>query len=311
MDDIVTLTMNPSIDKYASVEHVTPDRKLRCSEPRHDPGGGGINVSRAIHTLGGSAAAVYPGGGPLGSMLRTLLDREGIVQRPVSIEGLTRQNLAVLEETSDRQYRFGMPGPELNADELERCLRKVDMACGACSYLVASGSLPPGAPADFYGKVARIAKDRGVRIVVDTSGEPLKHAADIGVFLLKPNVRELSHLAGKELEDESEQCEAARAIIDGSGTEAVVISLGAGGAVLVTAEGRLDVRAPTVRIRSKVGAGDSMVAGITLAVARGDSLEDAVRFGVAAGAAAVMTAGTELCTREDTMRLYERLRRSA
>jgi 6-phosphofructokinase 2 len=311
MDGIVTLTMNPSVDKYATVDHVTPDRKLRCSKPRHDPGGGGINVSRAIHTLGGKAAAVYPAGGPLGKMLRALLDEEGIEQRPVSIQGLTRQNFAVMEKSSDRQYRFGMPGPELSDEELKRCLNEVESICSGCTYLVASGSLPPGAPADFYGRVARVAKDRGVRLIVDTSGEPLRHASNVGVFLLKPNLRELSHLAGRDLESESEQYEAARAIIDRSGTEVVVISLGAGGAVLVTADRNLEIRAPTVRIRSKVGAGDSMLGGITLAMARGDSLDDAVRLGVAAGAAAVMTPGTELCTREDTERLYEGLRRSA
>lgn len=310
MNAIVTLTMNPAVDTYASVEHVTPDRKLRCSKPRHDPGGGGINVSRAIHTLGGEAAAVYPAGGPMGKLIRDLLDREGVEQTAVSIEGWTRENLVILDKSLDRQYRFGMPGPSLTADELDRCLDQVDSVCGDCTYLVASGSLPPGAPANFFGLVARVAKKKGTRLIVDTSGEPLRHAAEVGVFLLKPNLRELSHLAGREIADEERQYEAARRIIDRGGTTAVVISLGAGGAVLVTADGKLEVRAPTVPIRSKVGAGDSMVAGITLALARGEFLEEAVRFGVAAGAAAVMTPGTELCRKEDTKRIHEGMKRS-
>jgi len=311
LSEITTLTMNPAIDAYTVVEHVTPDRKLRCGKPRHDPGGGGINVSRAIHTLGGEATAVYPAGGAMGNLVRELLDREGIDQRPVSVDGWTRQNLVVLERTSDRQYRFGMPGPELTSDELDKCLAEVSSACGECAYLVVSGSLPPGAPVDFYGLVARIARDKGSRLIVDTSGAALRHAAEEGVFLLKPNVRELGHLAGRELNDEADQINAAREIIDRNGTSAVVISLGAGGAVLVTADGKLEVRAPTVPIKSKVGAGDSMVAGITLALARGEFLGDAVRLGVAAGAAAVMTPGTELCRREDTERILRGMKNGA
>jgi 6-phosphofructokinase 2 len=307
LEDILTLTMNPSIDEYTSVKYVTPDEKLRCKRPRHDPGGGGINVSRAVDILGGKTTAVYPAGGLMGKLLQELLDRAGVDQRPIPIQGWTRQNLVVLEETSGRQYRFGKPGPELTADEVERCLGEVGSMCGGCAYLVASGSLPPGVPVDFFGQVARIAKQKGSLLIVDTSGDALRHAVKVGVFLLKPNVRELGHLAGRELNDEVEQIEAARDIIHRGGTHAVVISLGAGGAILVTAENKLEVRAPTVPIRSKVGAGDSMVAGITLALARGDSLEDAVRLGVAAGAAAVMTPGTKLCTKDDADRLYRRM----
>jgi 6-phosphofructokinase 2 len=304
LKEILTLTMNPSIDEYTSVKYVTPDEKLRCKRPRHDPGGGGINVSRAIHILGGKTTAVYPAGGLMGELLKRLLDRAGVDQRPVPIREWTRQNLVVLEESSGRQYRFGKPGPELDADEVERCLNEVASMCEGCAYLVASGSLPPGAPVDFFGMVARIAKQKGSLLIVDTSGNALRHAVKVGVFLLKPNVRELSHLAGRELNDEREQTEAARDIINRGGTHAVVISLGAGGAVLVTAESRLEVRAPAVPIKSKVGAGDSMVAGMTLALARDASLEDAVRLGVAAGAAAVMTPGTELCKKDDADRLY-------
>ena len=309
MKEIVTLTMNPSIDVYSSVEHVTPDRKLRCSRPRHDPGGGGINVSRVVHTLGGKTAAVYPAGGPMGTLLEEALDQQGIEQHVISIGGWTRQNLVVLEEASGRQYRLDMPGPDMAADDLDRCLQEVATVCGDCSYLVASGSLPPGAPVDFYGLVARIARDKKSRLIVDTSGDALRHATDIGVFMLKPNAGELSRLVGRDLSTEDEQYQAAHEIIERGGTEAIVISLGAGGAVLVTKDGELEVRAPTVPIRSKVGAGDSMVGGITLALARGEFLQEAIRLGVAAGAAAVMTPGTELCRREDTERILEGMKK--
>jgi 6-phosphofructokinase 2 len=307
LNEIITLTMNPSVDESTSVAHITPDVKLRCDRPRHDPGGGGINVARAIHILGGKAAAVYPGGGPMGTLLRELLDGLGIDQLPLAVRGWTRQNTIVLEKSSGRQYRFGKPGPELTTEEVDRCLDEVTSACGEGTYLVASGSLPPGVPVDFYGLVARIAVKKRCRLIVDTSGEALRHAEKVGAFLLKPNLRELSHLAGRELKDEREQYDAASEILKQGRTQAIVISLGAGGAVLVTGNGALEIRAPTVPIKSKVGAGDSMVAGITLALSRGQSLEEAVRFGVAAGSSAVMTPGTELCRKEDTERLHERM----
>jgi 6-phosphofructokinase 2 len=154
----------------------------------------------------------------------------------------------------------------------------------------------------------RCAKD-GARVVVDTSGGALQRTLDARPFLVKPNLRELSQLAGHPLESDEQIEEAAQGLVREGKVAVVVVSLGAGGAVVVSEEGARTVRAPTVPIRSKVGAGDSTVAGITLALSRGESLVDAARFGVAAGAAAVMTEGTELCRREDTERLYGCMKR--
>jgi len=304
---VVTLTMNPSVDKNAVVAHVVADRKLRCEPPRHEPGGGGINVARAVGRLGGNALAVYPAGGAIGEMLRDLLDNEEVEHWPIEVEGMTRENLTVLEEASDRQFRFGMPGPTVQEEDYKRCLEALRSVHPSPDYLVASGSLPPGVPEDFYARVAHVAREMNCRLIVDTSEEALRAAADAGVYLLKPNMRELGQLAGKTIEDEKEQVTVAQGIVERGQAEAVVVSLGAGGALLVSDGEPVRLRAPTVQIRSKIGAGDSMVAGITLALARGKSLEDATRFGVAAGAAAVMTPGTELCRREDTERLYERI----
>ena len=307
MQEIVTLTVNPTIDKSARIDHVAADRKLRCEAPRHEPGGGGINVSRVIKRLGGDALALYPAGGPLGQMLGNLLDQEKVSHRSVSIEGMTRENLTVLEESSGRQFRFGMPGPTLLEEEWQRCLDELAKIAPKPAYIVASGSLPPGVPQDFYARVASLGKDNGSRVIVDSSGEALSAAARTGVYLLKPNMRELAHLAGHKIESESEQERVAQDLIASGCSEVVVVSLGAAGALLASAKGLARLRAPTVQIVSKIGAGDSMVAGIVLALVRGKSLENAVRFGIAAGAAAVMTPGTELCRREDTEVLYERI----
>lgn len=307
MSRIVTLTLNPSIDTSSSVQQVVAERKLRCSVPRHEPGGGGINVSRAIHRLGGESIALYPAGGTFGVLLQNLLIQEGLQHRPFQIEGSTRENFAILEELSGQQYRFGMPGPMLQEEEWKRFLEMLSALEPKPGYIVASGSLPPEGPKNFFARVAEIAKEEGARLVVDTFGEALRWAIRAGVYLVKPNLRELQILAGTEIDEESHLEAAAQELVESGKSEVVVVSLGAAGALLVSKEGKELIRSPHVPIRSKVGAGDSMVGGIVMNLARGRSLREAVCFGVAAGAAAVMTAGTELCRREDTERLYQEM----
>ncbi len=305
MKPIATLTVNPTIDQNTRVRQVVPERKLRCERPRREPGGGGVNVSRAIHRLGGDSTLLYLAGGLTGEMLESLLAEEGLTQMRIPIEGWTRENLIVLESISGQQFRFGMPGPDVCEVEWQRCLDALRALDPPPQYVVASGSLCPGMPADFYARVAEVASELNARLVVDTSGEALHEAVRAGVYLLKPNAGELAALVGREMTSEAEQLDAARALVRSGACEVLVISLGAGGALLVTSGGSEHLRTPTVPIRSKVGAGDSMVAGIVLGLARGLGLRDAVRLGVAAGAAAVMTDGTELCRRQDTERLYQ------
>lgn len=304
---IATLTMNPAVDKSSAVNQVVAEWKLRCDSPVYEPGGGGINVSRAMGKLGGDSVAFYPAGGLAGRMLIDLLDGEGLQHRAMSIAGVTRENFTVLEKSTGRQYRFGMPGPTLQEAEWRRCLEEILPLLPEIDYLVASGALPPGVPPDFYGQLARLAREHNTRLVVDTSGEALRLAVEEGVFLIKPNLREFAELMGRESVDGLEEERLARELVAAGRSEAVVVSLGAAGVLAASAEGAERVRAPLVPIISKVGAGDSTVAGLVLALARGRSWPEAVRFGVAAGAAAVMTPGTELCRREDVERLYAQL----
>jgi 6-phosphofructokinase 2 len=311
MQSIVTLTMNPTIDTNATVDHVVPERKLRCKPPRHEPGGGGINVSRAIQKLGGASLTVYPVGGPTGQLLQHLLEQEGLTLCPLSIADWTRENFVMLEEATGQQFHFVMPGPTLHETEWQQCLDVLSTRIPPPAYIVASGSLPPGVPTDFYARVARIGQQRSARVIIDTSGEALRAAIREGVYVLKPNLQELSDLAGRDLLNETQQEEAAEDLVRRAHCEAVVLSLGAAGVLLVSATGCERLRAPTVPVVSKIGAGDSTVAGIVLSLARGMTLRDAVLFGIATGAAAVMTPGTELCRREDTERLYARLRETA
>jgi 6-phosphofructokinase 2 len=300
---IATLTLNPTVDQSASVAQVVPDRKLRLTAPASEPGGGGLNVARAARELGGAVVAVWTRGGHSGAVLEELLLAEGLASRPVPVRGATRTSLIVLETSTGLQYRFGVPGPALGADELDAVVAAITSLDPPARYVVASGSVPEGVDPGFHVRLAA-ALPAGTRYVVDTSGEPLRRALAAGVFLVKPNLRELSSLAGRPLESDRDIEEAACRLAASGKAEVVLASLGAGGVVLAWPGGCERIHAPTVPIRSKVGAGDSMVAGVVVALARGASVPEAARYGVAAGSAAVMTAGTQLCRRADVERLY-------
>jgi 6-phosphofructokinase 2 len=302
---IVTVTPNPSIDVSTAVDRVEPDRKLRCDEPQREPGGGGLNVARVVARLGGESLALWSKGGATGDLLHELLDGEGVTHHPAPIDGFVRESFAVFERSSSRQFRFGTPGPRVRVDGLAPLIALVERLEPFPSIVVGSGSLPPGADERFYGALAEMAADRGARVVVDTQGAPLRRALETRrVFLIKPNLRELATLVGRELQDDGDIVDAARAIVHSGGSDVVVTSLGAGGALVVSREIADRIVAPTVPVRSRIGAGDSTVGGIALALARGEPLARAARFGVAAGAAAVMTPGTELCRRADVERLF-------
>ncbi|HZR05542.1 MAG TPA: 1-phosphofructokinase family hexose kinase [Candidatus Udaeobacter sp.] len=312
MKRILTLTINPAIDASCSVETVFPDHKLRSSRVYHEPGGGGVNVSRAIRNLGGESTVFYLAGGPSGQMLGLLLDREGLIHEAISIEDWTRENLTVTERTSGQQYRFVTPGPDLRAEEWQNCLAKIGSLDPMPDFVVASGSLSPGAPRDFYGRLANVVSARHSRFVLDTSGPALAEGLRVGgVYLVKPSMRELRALVGRELVHKKELEEAAIEILKSAQAQIVVVSMGAAGALLATTKGCERISSPAVPVKSKVGAGDSMVAGMVLGLARDMPVRDAVCFGIACGAAAVMTPGTQLCRREDVGRLFAQISETA
>ena len=306
MKKIATLTLNPALDVATRIGSVAPEIKLRCAAPGFHPGGGGINVSRAIRFLGGESSAVYAAGGHNGAMLTRLLRAEGIDIHPTEISGVTRENVVVYEESTGLQYRFTMPGPELSAEEWIACLEALFDLNPA--YIVASGSLPQAVPIEFYGEITRYARQHGIRVILDTAGGALGQTIGKGVYLLKPNLRELGLITGEAVSSESQIKAASQGLIADGLAEVIVVSLGAAGAALVTEADCVFLRAPIVPIQSKVGAGDSMVGGIVLGLARDFDLVDALRLGVAAGSAAVMTPGAALCRGEDAWRLFEEVR---
>ena len=301
---IVTLTMNPALDISSDAEMVRPTDKVRCGAASYDAGGGGINVAKIAHVLGAPVSAVYPAGGPTGDVLTDLLVQDGVPIRRVKIAAPTRKSFTVNESSTGLQYRFVLPGPQLSFVEQQQCLAGLRDAATSARFVVASGSLPPGAPANFYQQVALICRDLGVRLVLDTSGGGLRHITS-GVYLLKASVRELRECVGRDLVTESEQLDAAHEIIDCGRAKAVVVSLGSDGALLATPQGSLRFSAIPMRALSGVGAGDAMVAAITVGLSRDWSLSKSVRYGIAVGAAMLLTTGTRPCTRADAERLFE------
>ena len=305
MQSIVTLTLNPALDLSTATERVFPTEKLRCGPPRYDPGGGGINVARVVQRLGGRVTAVYAAGGPVGEMLRSSLDAIELDQRVVRIEGLSRENFTIDETTTGYQYRFVLPGPDLLPGEVDQCLAELAEVRPTPAYLVVSGGFPPNVDAASIGeKISALAEGIGARLILDTS-QAMRHAPRHGVFLMKPNVEELSAMADHPCETRNQQIAAARSIVRQRRATGLVVSLGAEGALLVTGQGVKHFPAAKVEIHSAVGAGDSMIGGIVFALASGWSLSEAVRYGVAAGTATLMTSGTELCHKRDVERLFE------
>jgi 6-phosphofructokinase 2 len=308
MKPIVTLTLNPAIDGAAEAEIVRPIRKVRTSNERYGPGGGGINVARVVRELGGAALAVYLSGGVTGPVLDELLATAGIPRRRIPIADHTRIGQVVYERSSGLEFRFVPEGPAVLAQEWAACLEALEEV--DCAFLVASGSLPRGVPDTFYLKVADIAARKGAMFVLDTSGAALRETLDRGVHLVKPSLGELESLVQRKLPGPSDQEDAARALIQSGAARLVALTLGRDGALLASERGILRLKPPVVEAKSAVGAGDSFVAAMTLGLAQGRSPEEAFVYGMAAGAASVLHSGTALCTRADVDRIYADMMRS-
>jgi 6-phosphofructokinase 2 len=302
MAEIITLTPNPAIDISTSVDRIVPMRKLRCAPQRRDPGGGGVNVARVVKRFGGDVEAILPVGGFTGQLLRRLINDEEIPHRVIEVEAETREDFSVSELSTAQQYRFVLPGLPLCEAEWRECLKALAGTEPRPKFVVGSGSLPPGVPNDFYAQAAAIARKLGAKFIIDTSGAPLAIAMEHGVYMIKPNLREMRDLVGVELLNQNDWIIAARAYINAGKVEVVALSLGHLGALLVTRDQAL--RSQPIKPVSAVGAGDSFLGAMIFSLAKGKSLTDAFRLGMAAGSSALINEGTELCRPADAYRLY-------
>ena len=288
---IVTLTLNPTVDVAAEADMVRAVRKTRTRNERFDPGGGGVNVSRVVHELGGDTLAIILTGGLAGALLEKLLDDQGVPRRSIPIAGATRMSNTINDLSTKHEFRFVPEGPEVSAGEWYAALAALAAEPG--EWIVASGSLPRGVPADFY--------------VLDTSGPALKAALGHGLAVIKPSRGEFETLVGRPLNTPKVQAEAAMTLVREGQAEMVVVSLGHQGALLAEKSGVLRLPALDVPALGAVGAGDSFLAGMVLKLSQGESPREAFAWGMAAGAAAVMRPGTACPRREDVEALRRRI----
>jgi 6-phosphofructokinase 2 len=307
MTRILTITMNPSIDVSTSVERVIPGHKLRCGPSRRDPGGGGINVARVLKRLEVEPVAFYTAGGERGQMLRGMLAREGIEGASLPISGDTREDFTVDETGTGNEFRFVSAGPELTEHEWRAALAVIADFRRTFAYIVASGSLPPGVPDDFYARVAEIGRALETPVALDASGAALRGALHGGVDILKPSLSELRDVTGLPLADPSACRDACRALIERGHAKTVALTLGSQGAILVTAEEAWRAWPLPILAVSTVGAGDSFLAALIAALALGHPLPKAFRRAVAAGSAALLAPGTQLCRPEDVDELESKV----
>lgn len=301
---MLCLTMNPSVDLATETERVVPTHKLRCGDTLHDAGGGGVNVARVLTRLGGHCLSVCPTGGSSGQWLQRRMREEGLDSVFLPIADETRVSFTVHEHSTGAEFRFVMPGPHLSEAEWMAALAQVQGLQPFPAIVVASGSLPPGAPADFYARLARLCRAQGARMVLDTSGPSLAAALAEGVYLFKPNLKELAELVGRSLETPEQWQAAAQQLVREGRTEVVALTLGHLGALLVTRDAVWSAPPLDVPVASAVGAGDSFVGGLVWALQQGQPLEQAFGWGIAAGTATLLGAGTALCRPEDIVRLH-------
>lgn len=298
----VTLTLNPAVDRSAKVSGLIPSEKLRCTGERLDPGGGGINVARMLKRLGADVVAVFAAGGPSGQLLSQMLNSEALAFQMLSVAGNTRENFSVWDTAKGNQYRFVFPGASLSPDEIEKaCSSAVELA-GPGGWLVASGSLPPGASVDSYMLLAKKAAAQSIKLALDCAGKALVSALGRHVELVKLNERELADIAGAPVFDRSRAIAAAGQLLE-TGVRMVAVTRGPRGALLVTPEGAWEASAPPVRALSTVGAGDCFLAVLVWHLAQGHPQMDALRAAVAGGSAALLAEGTSLALPQDIDRL--------
>jgi 6-phosphofructokinase 2 len=300
---ILSITLSPCIDKSTTVPVFKPETKLRCAEVVNEPGGGGINVSKALQKLECPSVALFPAGGHNGNMLCSLLKEQGILFHAVDTKVETRENWIVLESSTNNQYRFTFPGRNMMEETVMSLVDQIRSFTP--SYVVASGSLPAGLPDYFYGLIVKNASAVGARCIVDTSGPALQALKGKHAYMIKPNIGELCNMLNVDWLDITEVPAAAQQAIADGFAEIIVVSMGPRGAWLVTRDASYFAEAPSVEKKSTVGAGDSMVAGITYYLQKGKSLPEAIRFGVACGSAATMNDGTQLFNKADAERLFE------
>lgn len=296
--------MNPALDVSSEADEVLTDQKVRCERPQYDPGGGGINVARVLTRLGIEVDAEYLVGGVTGIFLRTLLEEEDMYDHPIEIKGITRENTSIIDKKTGEQYRFVFPGPEIEEDEWKRVLKGVEDEISSYDIVVASGSLPPGVPSDFYSRLGKIVLDENKSYVLDTSGNTLLEGIQNGATFIKPNEEEFEALAEKT---NSKTHEDLIQKLFSFGVENIIHTKGKDGTYLYNQAGTKEFTLPEIEVNSSIGAGDSFVGGLVAGLVEGKSIEDSICYGIAAASSTLKTPGTDLCELSDVQAISKQL----
>ncbi len=303
---IATITLNPTLDRNIAVHGLVLDEANRWTSLRLYAGGKGIDVSRAIHEMGGKTIAYGFTGGDTGRTVEILLDEEGVPYSFTPIREETRTNFIITDTKSHRQTRIDAPGPRISKRELERFADRLKRIEPRPELMVIGGSVPPGVPIDVYHEIVAECHKFEVRCILDSAGRWLKEGVKARPYLIKPNVHEAEELLDTELPTEEAIIKAALKIVE-MGIEIAVISRGKNGLIAASKESIVKAVPPPLKVVSAVGAGDCAVAGLALKLADGEPLIEACRLAAAMGAAAVLTPGTELCHRDDVMKLLPQI----
>jgi 6-phosphofructokinase 2 len=306
--NIVTLTLNPAVDKSVKVDGLLAENKLICHSIHYQAGGGGINISRVLKRLSINSTCIFTLGGDNGKFLNQELINSNIKTLPVKIQSWTRENLSVVDTLTNLQYRFGMPGSKLTEKEKTIIIETVSKQLLVGDMLVLSGSLAEDISTNFYAEIIRSLATKKIKIVLDTSGMALTEALKENVFLIKPNQRELAQLAGKEFLDSRKQEEFAKSLVEAGRVNYVIVSLGSKGALIVSKDGINYQTPPSVEVKSTIGAGDSMLAGIIYGLLENESPQNILKWGVACGTAATMQEGTGLAQLDNINAVFKMIK---
>jgi len=303
---ITTITFNPAIDKTMIIDNLRVGRVNRESGLRTDAAGKGINVSKVIQKLGGKSTAMGILAGNPGKFIKDELDRIGIESDFLIIGGQTRTNVKVVDGINNLVTDINENGPFVSEDDLRTFERKVIDNLSEDSIAVFSGSVPRNVDKEVYKRLISEAKANGVKTILDADGELLIEGLKAGPYLVKPNIHELEKVFSKSMESTEDIIEYGEKLLE-YGVEHVIVSRGGDGSVFISKDQIAIVNGIKVEVRSTVGAGDSMVAAIALAIDKGYSLEDTIKLAVAASAASVMKEGTQSGSIDDINRLIDKV----
>jgi 6-phosphofructokinase 2 len=311
MTEILTVTVNPALDLSTEAPAVIPDRKLRCDPALVHPGGGGVNISRAIHNLGGASRALVAYGGSTGQELVRLIEAEGLSPEPLGPAHPTRQSISIRERATGLQYRFMLPGPPWTEQDAALARETLLGAVTPGALVIPSGSSPPGLSTRFFPDLAPALAERGARMILDTSGEALSYVSEAraGLYVLRMDTVEAEELIGRRLSQLSDHAALARKLRAAGAAEIVMVAAEASGTVIATEDWVGLTRPPVVIPHSKIGAGDSFMGAFALSLSRGEDPVTACAWGTAAAASAVQEEGTRLCQKGDVERFFKQVER--